>query len=277
MKNHPQITEKWLQEEIAGDTSILQLGDLVVLAKERRQPRAGRLDLLLLDQASNTRYTVELQLGATDESHIIRTIEYWDIERNRYPQINHVAVPVAEDVTSRFLNVISLFNKTIPFVAIQMNAFQVGDNFTLGAVKVLDTVVLGTDEEEETVATNREYWLKERASELTLRMLDEGLKIFNEIEPSAEFRYRKHYIAVNIQKSSSNCIEFQPQKTSMVIRFKVPFSDEISEYIDSSGVKQLSYDKQWSAFRISLVDRELTIYKEQVLHLMGLANEFRKK
>jgi hypothetical protein len=31
-------------------------------------------------------------LGATDESHIIRCIEYWDIERRRYPAYEHCAV-----------------------------------------------------------------------------------------------------------------------------------------------------------------------------------------
>jgi hypothetical protein len=44
------------------------------------------LDLLLQDADGNRRYEVEVQLGKTDESHIIRTIEYWDIERKRYPQ-----------------------------------------------------------------------------------------------------------------------------------------------------------------------------------------------
>jgi len=44
---------------------------------------------------STRRYEVEIQLGATDESHIIRTIEYWDIERKRYPQYEHTAVIVA--------------------------------------------------------------------------------------------------------------------------------------------------------------------------------------
>jgi hypothetical protein len=34
------------------------------------------LDLLLADQDLTTRYEVEIQLGATDASHIIRTIEY---------------------------------------------------------------------------------------------------------------------------------------------------------------------------------------------------------
>jgi hypothetical protein len=66
------------------------------------QPRAGRLDLLLQDLDTKRRYEVEIQLGATDEAHIIRTIEYWDIERKRYPQYDHCAVLVAEDITSPF-------------------------------------------------------------------------------------------------------------------------------------------------------------------------------
>ena len=40
------------------------------------------------------RYEVELRLGATDEFHIIRCIEYWDIELRRYPSYEHIAVLV---------------------------------------------------------------------------------------------------------------------------------------------------------------------------------------
>src|SRR5687768_3909796 len=36
--------------------------------------------------------------------------EYWDIERKRYPQDEHTAAIVAEDIAARFLNVISLLN-----------------------------------------------------------------------------------------------------------------------------------------------------------------------
>jgi len=61
-----------------GDGPIPGLGDLDIRARERRHAKAGRLDLLLRD-ANQRRYEVEIQLGATDESHIIRTIEYWDI------------------------------------------------------------------------------------------------------------------------------------------------------------------------------------------------------
>lgn len=47
LKVHPTLTEKWVQERIAENPSILGLGDVVLKDKERIQPRAGRLDLLL--------------------------------------------------------------------------------------------------------------------------------------------------------------------------------------------------------------------------------------
>ena len=62
LKSHPVLTERWLQDEIVKDTSILGLGDLVVRSQERIQPKGGRLDLLLEDPDSSTRYEIELQL-----------------------------------------------------------------------------------------------------------------------------------------------------------------------------------------------------------------------
>jgi hypothetical protein len=71
------LQREGLQKLIAEDPSLLGLGDLMVKDVKRRQPRAGRLDLLLGDPETLTRYEVEFQLGATDEAHIIRTIEYF--------------------------------------------------------------------------------------------------------------------------------------------------------------------------------------------------------
>lgn len=81
LRNNPDYSEKWVQDRISEDPSLLGLGDLVLKDKERVQPRAGRLDLLLQDAESAHRYEVEIQLGETDEGHIIRTLEYWDVER----------------------------------------------------------------------------------------------------------------------------------------------------------------------------------------------------
>ena len=103
LKTHPDLTEKWLQDRIGEDPSLLGLGDLVLRDRERPQAGAGRLDLLLQDAEANRRYKVEIQLGRTDESHIIRTIEYWVIERKRYPQYEHIAVIVAADILAEAL------------------------------------------------------------------------------------------------------------------------------------------------------------------------------
>src|ERR1700747_2243743 len=84
--------EKWLQDQITNDPGILGLGDDVeIVGREHRQPVGGRIDFLMRDAEGETYYEVEVMLGAVDESHIIRTIEYWDIERQRRPKFEHRA------------------------------------------------------------------------------------------------------------------------------------------------------------------------------------------
>jgi len=41
LKGHSLLTEKWLQDRIADDPSLLGFGDLVLKDKERLHPRAG--------------------------------------------------------------------------------------------------------------------------------------------------------------------------------------------------------------------------------------------
>jgi len=107
IKDHQELNEKWVQDIIAQDSSILGLGELILKDIERKQPRAGRLDLLLQEPDNPRRYEVEIQLGSSDESHIIRTIEYWDIERKRYPQYETPG-----------LNLDYQFSKLTPFLII---------------------------------------------------------------------------------------------------------------------------------------------------------------
>src|SRR5258708_26766916 len=146
LKSHPEFSEVWLHDQICEDTSILGLGDLTVLGRERVQFGAGRLDVLLSDAENTVRYEVEIMLGATDPSHLIRTIEYWDIERRRYPAYDHIAVLVAEEITTRFLNVITLFSGSIPIIAIQVKAIGVGDNIGVTFLRVVDSTQLRKDD-----------------------------------------------------------------------------------------------------------------------------------
>jgi hypothetical protein len=201
LQYHPEISEKLIQGKIAEDPAILGLGDLILKDKERIQPRSGRLDLLMQDADTNRRYEIEIQLGKTDENHIIRTIEYWDIEKKRYPMYDHCAVIIAEDITSRFLNIIGLFNGFIPLIAIQMNAFKFGDDIALVFTKVLDEMPLGLlDEDEEIQAvTNREYWLK-KGTEKTVKMADDLLDLINS---SGQFqKIKKDLLFVLLNASS---------------------------------------------------------------------------
>jgi len=189
IKAHPELNERWVQDRISEDPGILGLGDVVLKDKERIQPRAGRLDLLLQDADSSRRYEVEIQLGSTDESHIIRTIEYWDIERKRYPQYDHTAVIVAEDITSRFLNVISLFNGGIPLIAIQMSGLQDEDRIGLVFTTVLDQVTLGLVDEDEEIreVTDRAYW-ESRGSRKTVAIADQLLEIARQFDADLDLK-----------------------------------------------------------------------------------------
>jgi hypothetical protein len=243
LRLHPELNEKWVQELIASDPSILGLGELVLRDKERIQPRAGRLDLLLQDPETKRRYEVEVQLGPTDEAHIIRTIEYWDIERKRYPQYEHCAVLIAEDITSRFLNVVALFNGSIPLIALQMQALKVGTHTTLVFTKVMDELSRGMvdeDEDAEAAPTDRAYWEK-RGTKATVQLADELLAIAREIDPSLELKYNKFYIGFSKEGQPFNFAIFRPRKSTINFEFKLPKAEEIDAKVDQAGIEALEY------------------------------------
>lgn len=279
LKSHPEITEKWVQDLIADDPSILGLGDLELRQKERIQPRAGRLDLLLQDPVTKRRYEVELQLGATDETHIIRTIEYWDIERKRYPQYDHCAVLIAEDITSRFLSVISLFNGSIPLVAIQLRALRVAGKLTLVFTKVFDELTRGLvdeDEEAEASPADRAYW-ETKASKSTLTGVDDLMKIVKSFNENLEPKYNKYYIGIGKDGSPFNFVSFRPKKSSITLEIKLPQSDDIDEKIEQAGLVQLVYNAQWGLYQLRLTLADVKSKKDVLSELMRLAYERRSQ
>ena len=275
LKSHPTLTEKWLQDEIIKDPSILGLGDVIVRSQERTQPKGGRLDLLLEDPESGIRYEVELQLGVVDESHIIRTIEYWDLERKRYPQYDHIAVIVAEEITSRFFNVIGLFNGYIPLIAIQLNALEVNGFLTLNSTRILDIQTLGTEEEDSpALATDRSYW-ETRSSKQVLSTVDSLIEVAREIDPRLVARYNKHYVGLGIDGLANNFCFFRPRKKHLCLQIKIPFSDETNEVLENSNLQLLEYDKRWRYYRIQIVQEDVDKNKMLLLDLMRQAYALR--
>jgi hypothetical protein len=258
LKNHPQFTERWVQDRIAEDPALLGLGDIVLKDKERIQPRAGRLDLLLQGVDTNRRYEVEIQLGPTDESHIIRTIEYWDIERKRYPQYEHSGVIVAEDITARFLNVISLFNGQIPLMALQMSAFRTGDSTGLVFTKVVDQMSFGLVDEDEDLheVTDRNYW-EVRGSQRTVAMADAVLELVKKCDPALELKYNKFYIGLAKNGEPNNFVIFRPAKTFIRFEPRLERSDSTQQQLEAAGLDVMDYDERWGRYRIRLTPEDL--------------------
>ena len=155
------------------------------------------MDILLKDPADDSMYEVEVMLGETDETHIIRTIEYWDGERRRWPKRQHYAVLVAESITRRFYNVIQLFSYAIPIIAIQANIVEANGSRVLHFTKILDTYEEPDDGEDiSSEIPNEEYWRKHSAW-----TLDAAKGLSSVVEPvfgRSDLTFRKHYICINV-------------------------------------------------------------------------------
>ena len=270
LKNHDEFDERWVQNRIAEDPNMLGLGDVYLKDKERKQPRAGRLDLLLQEIDADSRYEVEIQLGETDESHIIRCIEYWDIERKRYPQYDHTAVLIAEKVNSRFLNVISLFNGHIPLIAIQLNAFKVEEQIGLMFTTVMNKMSLGLvdDDEEVTASVDRSYWEK-RVSVEALLSVDKMLGFIQRFEPKANLNYNLSYVGLAINGQSNNFVSFTPRKSGIRVRIRVEKTGETDSKLENSGISIVDYKQQ--CYRIIIPFDEPEKYQELLTTLFEQA------
>jgi len=265
LKDHPEFDEAWLRNVIAEDPSMLGLGDLVLKETERMQPKAGRLDLLLQDSEIDKRYEVEIMLGRVDESHIIRCLEYWDIERKRLPTYDHCAVLVAEEITSRFLNVISLFNSAIPMVALQLNAIQIEGKIILNFTKVLDEVVPAGIEEEEELSerevTDRNYW-EDKGSELSLGLVDECLELVKEIDSSLALTYNKYYIGLRQGNRANNFVIFKAKKKFLRVEVRVEELDALREELKSADIEVIGIDKRWRRVRLIINRGEIPTHRD---------------
>lgn len=273
LKNNPKINEDMIQEFIFNDPSVLGLGELTAIQREKVQPLGGRLDILLADDDGN-RYEVEIQLGSTDPSHIIRTIEYWDTEKKRYPQYDHCAVIVAEEITGRFMNVISLFNGSIPLIALQLSAFQTGDDISLVFTKIIDRIDLGTDEEEELVTTDRNYWENTKSTKHMMKLVDSIYEDLGDLISGYELKYNKFYIGLSINGIAKNFMAFRPKKKFIYIEFRGQEDAEISKTLENEGI-DFSYDGRRKRYDIKISSlEEYMANRESFIQLVNNAKDY---
>lgn len=223
--------EYWLQDQIYADPNRLGLGKLIPVDKERQQSSGGRLDIQLRKDGSPiTMYEVEVMLGDTDPDHIIRVIEYWDIEKRRYPQREHYAVLVAENITKRFFNVIHLFSHFVPIIAIQVSLFDNGEKYLLDFSTVLNTYE-EIDDGSDSKSTKPEDW-KNKGNWV--------FEISNYLCELAKgkLNYTEGYISINL--SGINRIWFYYRNEPRAnIEFKIQphLKDQACEVLGKTGIK----------------------------------------
>jgi hypothetical protein len=249
------VDEAYLEKFIDADPTVLGLGEVTVVERQRRQEKAGRLDLLLQDDSGEIRYEVELMLGSVDESHLIRTIEYWDIERRRYPAYDHRAVLIAEDITTRFLNVITLFSGSIPIIAIQVKAIGVGDNVGVTFVRVVDSTQLRKDDAPiANQPADRTYWLSRVGSGI-VGIADQCLSFINEATKSPRsLNYYKTYIGLNDGGRTDNFAWFNPKKSFLRLGVSLDPAEPWEKLLQGVG---LDFKNRHGELRIELTAKDV--------------------
>jgi len=258
------LDEYWLQDQIWNNPSLLNLGDLQTVTKEKKQSSGGKLDILLKDPLDNSMYEVEVMLGETDPSHIIRTIEYWDLEKRRYPQRQHFAVLVAETISRRFFNIIQLLSLNIPIIGIHAELLKVGEQHVLNFVTVLD--VYEEPEDEEVVGI--EYW--NQHSKWTLELAQQLLSMIKEKDEKLILKFVKSYIAISDGKR--NIFAFhkrsEPRSLMVFIEKEQAYVENIKKIFDD---KSIAYDyNKWKEFIVNLDMKTVNKSKDAFVKLFEL-------
>ena len=256
------LDERWLQDRILEDPSILGLGDLAVIQRERKQSKGGKIDFLMSDPETNTMFEVEVMLGSTDESHIIRTVEYWDIERRRWPNRDHRAVIVAEEITNRFFNVISLLNHAVPIIAIQLGALQIDEKIVLHFTKVLDVYEAPVEEESEAEPADRGYWEK-RSNPDSLRVVDQCINLVKADGRAPRITFNKYHIAMGGVRQNFCWFHPRKEKSHCPIELKTGELNRatISSQLENSGVN-VSNANDPSTIKLNLTLRQIKEHED---------------
>lgn len=248
------LDEAFIEKFIEEDPSVLGFGDDISVIESQRRQDKGRLDLLLQDGAQERRYELELMLGSVDESHLVRTIEYWDIERRTYPAYEHCAVLVAENITARFLNVITLFSGSIPIIALQVNAIRVDEKVGLSFIRVVDSRKLRRDDSAGTAATkssDRASWLS-YAGNAIVELVDKCVGFINQsAKQPRTLNYNKQFIGLMESGVANNFVHFSPNKSSLWINIDL---DPVDSWLKSVA-DVLEYKETDKGLRIKVTPK----------------------
>lgn len=260
------FNEEWLQSQIWENPSQLGLGDLETVTRETAVSSGGRLDILLKNSESDTMYEVEVMLGETDPSHIIRTIEYWDLTRRKWPQRQHFGVLIAEKITRRYFNVIQILSNNVPLVAIQANIIEIEDKKSLHFTKILDAY-----EEPEDDLLNATEQIDEAFWQIkSISVLNSAKRIYDltkGVYEGSKLGFNKTNITIS--SGGYNQMYFKKRyegSVLIVFRFGSKMED-IEELLQNNGINFTVDNKK---FKIQLYEKQIEEKLEVFLEIAKL-------
>jgi hypothetical protein len=264
------VDEAWLQQQIWDNPSCLGLGELEGVTKERAVSSGGRLDLLLKNPVDDSMYEVETMLGDTNPDHIVRTIEYWDLVKRKWPQRQHYAVLVAERITKRFFNVIQILSGAVPLVAIQVNVVKSPHGQSLHFTKILDVYEEPDDETSTDTGTYDEaYWLSRSKS--AVEVAHYLLNLTQELYSRPELRFNKTSIVITSAGYNQLTIQRRAGTTTFVTFRYGPKREEILALLEQSGVQ---YAEHHHRFSIQMPAAQFKAHNELFAEIARLNKEW---
>ncbi|MBK9509859.1 MAG: hypothetical protein IPO04_10520 [Cytophagaceae bacterium] len=172
---------------------------------------------------------MEIMLGETDPSHIIRSIEYWDNEKRKYPQRQHFCVLIAESFDRRYFNILadSKFKYSNDCYTSRLIGSKWCPHFKFH--KIVDIYIEPEENDYEAAATES-IWQKDAP------WVNDGAHAFYEmlkpLSSNLTVRYTQSYISVSI--ASKNTYWFSKRSKPIMVLF---FIIKVDEYVEE--VKQL--------------------------------------
>ncbi len=262
--------EEWLQNQIWENPACLGYGDLEGITKEAAISSGGRLDLLFKNNDDDTMYEVEVMLGETDPSHIIRTIEYWDLIRKKWPQRQHFGVLIAEKITKRYFNVIQILSNNVPLIAIQANIIDIEGKRSLHFTKILDVY----EEPEDEIGLVNEiidesFW--KNKSESVLSSAKRIFEYTKDIYEDSNLVLNKTNITINFHGYNQMYFKKRYGKSVLVIFRYGSKRDEIEKILQEN---EMNYTDDHKRFRIQILESNITENEDMFKRIASLNNQW---
>ncbi len=261
-----RTNKQWLADRLAQDPSQLGLGDLTLVDHQRSQQTGGSLGLLLTDGSDEreTRYALDVQLGAADPDQLVRAVERWSHERQQHPNDEHVAVIVAERISSRLLEVMRLMSDSIPLTVLQATAVKVADDTaTLVFTRLLGSQQATSDapsDDDVALASpkDRAFW-ESRLSPRSLTFLDELLALIRSLDGEVQPHYAKEYIGLARRGRTHHYVKLTPNRAApqALVVVRLPYSTEQQQMLESAGVEVNGYYESTKSYNLTVSHKTL--------------------